>query len=429
MKLVGGASLDKRLADFVADPKAAARLMKTAAEAVHHAHQRGILHRDLKPSNILLDDRGEPYLTDFGLAKRIEGDSEMTVSGAILGTPSYMAPEQASGRRGAVTTVTDVYGLGAILYSLLTGLAPFRGESLGDVLEQVRERTPEAPSKANARAPRDLEIICLKCLEKEPRRRYGSAETLAEDVGRYVAGEPISARPSGALERFWLWCKRNPRLATALGSTAAALVAVAVIALLFARAQAKNARDQFKANQTIKGQSEDLARTLKESERRLAVLNFERGRTACEKGEIGPGLLWLVESWRSAVAADDPGWQHTARASLSAWQRHHAAIRAIFTCSTSVSSVAFSADGKAVLTGSLGGTAQLWGATTGRPLAPPLVQDEPGATSVAFSPDGKVVLTGSHNGTARLWEAATGQPLAPPLAVLFGPKNAAGHSK
>ena len=241
MKLVGGASLEKKLTDLATDPKAIARLVKTAAEAVHHAHQRGILHRDLKPSNILLDERGEPYVTDFGLAKRAEGDSEMTVSGAILGTPPYMAPEQASGRRGAVTTATDVYGLGAILYSLLTGRAPFRGDSVAEILEQVRDQPPKRPSELNTRTPRDLEIICLKCLEKEPWRRYGSAQALAEDLSRYVAGEPITARPAGPFERLWLWSKRNPRLAAALGSTAAALVAVAVIALLFARAEAKNA--------------------------------------------------------------------------------------------------------------------------------------------------------------------------------------------
>ncbi len=216
MKLVGGPSLEKKLADYAADPKAAARLVKTAAEAVHHAHQRGILHRDLKPSNILLDERGEPYVTDFGLAKRVEGDSEMTVSGAILGTPPYMAPEQASGRRGAVTTATDVYGLGAILYALLTGRAPFRGESVAEILEQVRERPPEPPSKINPRTPRDLEIICLKCLEKDPRRRYGSAQALAEDLGRYVAGEPIPARPVTRLERAVMWSRRNPAVASLL---------------------------------------------------------------------------------------------------------------------------------------------------------------------------------------------------------------------
>ena len=153
MKLVGGPSLEKKLSDYAADPKAAARLVKTAAEAVHHAHRRGILHRDLKPSNILLDERGEPYVTDFGLAKRVEGDSEMTVSGAILGTPPYMAPEQASGRRGAVTTATDVYGMGAILYALLTGRAPFRGGSVPEILEQVRDQPPEPPSRTNQRTP------------------------------------------------------------------------------------------------------------------------------------------------------------------------------------------------------------------------------------------------------------------------------------
>ena len=134
-------------------------------------------------------------MTDFGLAKRVEGDSELTVSGAILGTPPYMAPEQASGRRGAVTTATDVYGLGAILYALLTGRAPFRGESVPAILEQVREQPPNPPSKLNPRTPRDLEIICRKCLEKDSWRRYGSAQALADDLGRYIAGEPIQRGP------------------------------------------------------------------------------------------------------------------------------------------------------------------------------------------------------------------------------------------
>ncbi len=220
MKLVGGPSLEKKLSYFATDPKAAARLVKTAAEAVNHAHQRGILHRDLKPSNILLDERGEPYVTDFGLAKRVEGDSELTVSGAILGTPPYMAPEQASGRRGAVTTATDVYGLGAILYALLTGRAPFQGESVPDILEQVRDRPPEPPSKKSQGTPRDLEIICLKCLDKQPRRRYLSAQALAEDLGRYVAGEAILARPVGAFERAVKWARRKPAIAALLGLVA-----------------------------------------------------------------------------------------------------------------------------------------------------------------------------------------------------------------
>ena len=215
MKLIAGESLDKRSKDYLADPRRAAELVAMTAGAIHHAHQRGILHRDLKPANILIDSEGRPHVTDFGLAKRVEGDSELTRSGAILGTPAYMAPEQASGKRGAVTTATDVYGLGAILYALLTGRAPFGGDSVIDTLEQVRERPPEPPTKRNPRVPRDLEVICLKCLEKDPRRRYASADALAEDLKRWLAGEPIAARPVGNAARLWMWCRRNPVVAGA----------------------------------------------------------------------------------------------------------------------------------------------------------------------------------------------------------------------
>src|SRR5262245_37391598 len=227
MKLIGGSSLDQKLADYAAAPKAVARLVATAAEAVHHAHQRGILHRDLKPANILLDEQGETHVSDFGLAKRIEGDSELTVSGAILGTPAYMAPEQASGRRGAVTTASDVYGLGAVLYALLTGRAPFRGDSVAETLQQVRERPPEPPSQLNPRTPRDLEVICLKCLEKDPARRYASALALSEDLSCFLAGEPIRARPATLRERVVKWVRRRP----AIAGLSAAVVVIGILGL------------------------------------------------------------------------------------------------------------------------------------------------------------------------------------------------------
>ncbi len=196
MKLIAGSSLDKRLGEFATDPRRkTARLMATIARAVHHAHQRGILHRDLKPANILLDEQGEPHVTDFGLAKRIEDDGELTESGAPVGTPSYMSPEQANGDKGSLSTATDVYGLGTILYALLAGRAPFAGTTLLETLDKVRNSSPEPPSQLNNRVPRDLEIICLKCLEKEPNHRYPSALALAEDLDRWLSG---NANPGAA---------------------------------------------------------------------------------------------------------------------------------------------------------------------------------------------------------------------------------------
>jgi eukaryotic-like serine/threonine-protein kinase len=183
-----------------------------------------VLHRDLKPANILIDSEDHPHVTDFGLAKRVEADLEMTASGAILGTPAYMSPEQAAGRRGTITTATDVYGLGAILYALLTGKAPFGGESLVDTLQAVKERPPESPRSLNAGIPRDLETICLKCLAKDPRRRYASANALADDLHAWLDSRPIAARRVGPTERAWLWCKRKPAVATLAASVLLAVV-------------------------------------------------------------------------------------------------------------------------------------------------------------------------------------------------------------
>jgi tRNA A-37 threonylcarbamoyl transferase component Bud32/tetratricopeptide (TPR) repeat protein len=225
MKLIAGTSLDKRLADFRAHPRAAAGLVSAVAEAVHHAHERGILHRDLKPANILLDERGEPHVTDFGLAKRITTDSQLTHSGALLGTPLYMSPEQAEGSKVANTTATDVYGLGSILYALLAGRPPFVTSNLAEALDLVRQRAPEPPTRHNRDVPRDLEVICLKCLEKEPKGRYVSALAVAEDLTRWLQGVPIAARPAGLALRIQMWCRRNPLPAALAGMLALAVVA------------------------------------------------------------------------------------------------------------------------------------------------------------------------------------------------------------
>lgn len=219
MKLIEGGSLAKLLAGgqwSVTDKenqRRAARLLAAVALAVQHAHERGVLHRDLKPANILLDLDGHPHVTDFGLAKRIEDDSDLTQSGAILGTPCYMAPEQASGRKGAVTTLSDVYSLGAILYELLTGRQPFKGDSPLETLAQVREQEVHPPSKHNPRVDRRLEAICLKCLHKDPRRRYGTSGALADDLRHWLEGEPIQAKPPSMALLWWIWLRRNFRAA------------------------------------------------------------------------------------------------------------------------------------------------------------------------------------------------------------------------
>ena len=232
MKLVDGGSLSSHVGRFAEHPRAAAMLVSTVARAVHYAHQRGILHRDLKPANILLAARpGEPVVrwtplvADFGLAKRVEGaqDAGLTQSGSSVGTPGYMAPEQADGAREAITTAVDIHALGAILYELLAGRPPFRAGTVLETLRLVREEEPARPRLIDSRIDRDLETIVLKCLEKAPSRRYASAEALADDLDRWLASMPIHARPSSVPERLVKWARRRPAIA--------ALILVAVVAL------------------------------------------------------------------------------------------------------------------------------------------------------------------------------------------------------
>jgi WD40 repeat protein/serine/threonine protein kinase len=209
-------------------PREAACLVATVAEAVHYAHQRGVLHRDLKPSNILIDAKHQPHLTDFGLAKVIQKESTLTHTYAILGTPAYMSPEQARGDAKAVTIAADVYGLGAVLYEALTGSPPFGGGTSMETIRQVLDQEPRRPSLLNRAVDRDLETVCLKCLEKDPERRYRSAEAVAEDLQRWLRQEPILARPATRVEHLRKWVRRRPAVAALLATSFLLLLALAV---------------------------------------------------------------------------------------------------------------------------------------------------------------------------------------------------------
>ena len=224
MGFVEGESLSAKVADGPMPPREAAELTRKIAQAMAHAHSRGVIHRDLKPGNVLLDHNGEPKVTDFGLAKQVEGDSELTASGQILGTPAYMPPEQAAGKLDEVSDAADIYSLGGILYAMLTGRPPFQADNHLDTLMQVLEKEPLAPSQLVPGIPRDLETICLTCLQKDPHRRYVAAEALSQDFQRFLSGEPIVARPISRVERAWRWCRRKP--------VAAGLIATAGLLLL-----------------------------------------------------------------------------------------------------------------------------------------------------------------------------------------------------
>jgi tetratricopeptide (TPR) repeat protein len=226
LEFVEGGGLDRHLGGAPQPVRAAAGLLETLARAMHAAHQEGIVHRDLKPGNILISAGGVPKISDFGLAKQLDDDSWKTTSGVIMGTPSYMAPEQAAGQNKEVGPLTDVYALGTILYELLTGRPPFRAETMLETLDQVRTQEPVPPRRLQPKVPRDLETICLKCLQKEAAKRYASALDLAEDVGRFLNDEPIRGRPVPGWERLVKWVRRRP--------AAAALIVVSAVAFLSA---------------------------------------------------------------------------------------------------------------------------------------------------------------------------------------------------
>jgi WD40 repeat protein len=296
LEFVDGHSLAAKLVGTPMAARPAAELAETLSRALQHAHDRGIVHRDLTPGNILLALDSTPKITDFGLAKILGGDSGQTQSGAILGTPSYMSPEQAAGKSKIVGPATDVYSLGAILYETLTGRPPFKAESPIDTIFQVLKNEPVPPRELNPKAPRDLETICLKCLRKEPGNRYGGAGELADDLRRFLNEVPIRARPVGRLERTWRWCRRNPAVASLLSA----------IALLLALAAA----GAGVGNLMLKSQLRQTERAERDSKEKLLLANLERARAASVSRQIGQqarGLEAVAEAAALARELDGIG--------------------------------------------------------------------------------------------------------------------------
>ncbi len=452
LKLIEGGDLERHISRFKADPRATAVLMAQVARAVHYAHLRGILHRDLKPSNILVDRRGRPHVTDFGLAKCVESDSDLTRTGLILGTPSYMAPEQVSGPRSEVTTAADIYGLGAVLYTLISGRPPFQAETVYGTLQQVREQEPVPPGLGDEAVDRDLEAICLKCLEKDPSRRYASSESLALDLEHWLGGKPIAARPAGPAERAWRWYCRNRLVARLWAGVAILFLAVPVIAVLLFLRQRGLADEAFSAAQKERG-ARLLADARAEDIRwRLVRMNVANGVRLMEQGDTTGALPWFAEALifdrnDSAAASThrlrlgtllnqcpaldglfahsrpilwaalDPGGRRLATASADGtarvWDLDGGEAIAVLPHDGPVNRVEFRGDGSRLVTASDDGMVRIWD-LDGGPTCPArrLLHDSP-VRIARFSPDGRRIVSGGFDGTIRVWNAEDGTSLGP----------------
>jgi eukaryotic-like serine/threonine-protein kinase len=305
MKLIEGRSLAELTRDKPLPALRAAQLAKTIAEAIHSAHEQRLLHRDLKPSNILIDAFGAPHITDFGLAKREDRDADLTLSGQVLGTPNYMPPEQAEPKGAQTTAASDIYSLGAILYQMLTGRPPFMAETLPQTLRLVAEAEPVSPRLLNPGVPRDLETICLKCLEKDPQRRYNSGEELARELNRFLRDEPICARPVGLAVRSGRWCRRKPALALASGTVAALLLVIAIgspVAIL----RINSAREHAEAAREQEAMLRQRAQAAEQQiQRQLYTALLEQARATVLSGELGHRVRALDALRRAATLSSN----------------------------------------------------------------------------------------------------------------------------
>jgi WD40 repeat protein len=389
MKLIDGGPLAPLPPHLANNPRAVAALMARVARAVHYAHQRGILHRDLKPANILLDAQGRPHVTDFGLAKRVEGEAGLVppqeperAAGrpgtGLAGTPGYMAPEQAAAARG-LSTAVDVYGLGAVLYELLTGRPPFQGAATAEILRQVREVEPVRPRKLRPRTDRDLELICLTCLRKDPQQRYGSAEALADDLQRFADRRPIAIRRAGWGERTVKWARRQP-------------MAAAVVLLLVLLAGL--------------GVGVVIPEAIKrEEQRRESQARLYTFAIALAQLYIAGGEYHRAEDTLNLCPQNLRRWEWR-----YLWGQAHREPIVLRGHTGLVQAVQYSPDGSRLATASRDGTARVWDAATGE-LQLTLRGHLSGVRNIGFAGGGRWVVTAGEDQAVKFWDAATGGEL------------------
>ncbi len=406
----------QNMADLVGvkalEPEQAARYVKSIAEAVQFAHRRGVLHRDLKPQNVLIDADGRPRVTDFGLAKLTHGESSLTVSGTAMGSPSYMPPEQATGRNDRVGPASDVYSLGAILFELLTTRPPFLGATPLDIMKQVVEREPLPPRSLYPNVPADLDTICLKCLEKEPHRRYPTAQELADDLGRFLKHEPIRARPSTRRERAVKWVRRNPRVA-GMGVVVLAVALIGFTAVWWqlqkTRAALRLAGQNAIAEATARAVAVPFRFVGRHSNEVVFAVFSPDGRQVLSASHDGTAKLWDSFSGQPVVTFTGHD------GSLGPAQFSANGRRVLtFGGDTQNRFPHQTPDGRRMLhTSSLrygDQTARLWDARTGRQLLL-ITNAADQLSSAALSPDGARVVTSSLDGAARIWDATDGRLL------------------
>jgi WD40 repeat protein/tRNA A-37 threonylcarbamoyl transferase component Bud32 len=465
LEYIEGGSLAQQLDGAPQPTRWAAQLVETLARAIHFAHERGIIHRDLKPANILLTGKWErgasrevsvssslagagvpiPKITDFGLAKRLANDTNQTKTGAVLGTPSYIAPEQAAGKKD-IGPPADVYALGAILYELLTGRPPFRGETPMDTMLQVMSDEPVPPSRLQPKVPRDLETICLKCLEKNPAKRYANAEALAEDLRRFLNDEPIQARPISLAGRGMKWARRSPAVAALVLVVALAVLTMWVASLWYSAAlRAANAREmaraaEAEAQRALADAQREQAETQRknalaaqaetERQRQLALERIEHARrsiyalqlteaAALAARDPGRGLELLNDKERCPSDLRDFTWGSLRRLC----QRERASLGG---GEQAVPAVAWTANGK-TLAAAVGDIVVLWEGPEMKPRELKRVHNGP-ILAIAFAPGGATLASAGFDKSVVLWDVASGEDQrsleghsAPVRALAFSP--------